>query len=220
MSLGSGSDSIRGFDASITVPSVDWKTAITDGAATFAFIECVSGVNKGPNFGPIWNDPERSISCGAYQRLCSATSGESHAKLFLENFTAAKATLRPDDLPPVIDLENDAETNCRAPAHFYLQALEEWMNVIEKALSRKPIIYTNYDFARFLCLDLTYGNYPLWISHYNAPSPIVPKPWTTYAFWQHTEGAVIQGIPHAVDLDIFKGNAEQLKGLVEKSKLV
>ena len=110
-------------------------------------------------------------------------------------------------MPPVLDIENIPK---RQSMDSLKVGLKRWLNAVEKHFKVKPIIYTgeNYYYS-FLKND--FDDYPFWIANY---SKIIPEIDDNWRFWQFTESAKIDGINHAVDVNIFNGNKSQLKKLL------
>jgi lysozyme len=57
--------------------------------------------------------------------------------------------------------------------------------------------------------------YPLWIAHYGAETPRLPRPWTSYLLWQFTDngnGADWGVASGNIDLNVFNGNFEERYG--------
>ena len=44
-----------------------------------------------------------------------------------------------------------------------------------------------------------FADYPLWIASYQANSPMIPKPWTSYVLWQNSGGTA--KLPNGVNVD-------------------
>ena len=87
--------------------------------------------------------------------------------------------------------------------------LKRWLKVIDKHYKIKPIIYTNERYyTEFLKED--FPNYTFWVANYN---PWVEKIKDDWLFWQFTERAVIKGINHKVDLNIYNGSPKMLQYL-------
>jgi GH25 family lysozyme M1 (1,4-beta-N-acetylmuramidase)/uncharacterized protein YraI len=54
-----------------------------------------------------------------------------------------------------------------------------------------------------------FKQYPLWIANYGTNSPLVPKPWTDWTFWQYTDkgNGKIYGVESGnIDLNYFNGD--------------
>jgi lysozyme len=156
---------------------------------------------------------------GAYHFFWPLAAAEEQA----DRFIATIGAVAPGDLPPVIDIE---EAHLEAdpgndiwktiPPDQRLRMLLTWLNRVESALGRKPIIYSRDSYLDFLLENRVQqlAPYPLWIAHYtNAPQPRIPSTWAKWSFWQYTQKGKIQGIMETVDLDRFNGTTAELKAL-------
>ncbi|MFC3683732.1 glycoside hydrolase family 25 protein [Hydrogenophaga luteola] len=123
------------------------------------------------------------------------------------NFSA-QLRLQPGDLPPVVDIEqlSKGDTQALAPA------LKEFLGLLEQQVGVKPILYSGEHFANeYLSV---FADYPLWLAEYNSSaSPQLPKGWTRWTFWQHSQNGRVSGVPGPVDLNRFNGNTSQLQAL-------
>jgi exopolysaccharide biosynthesis protein/GH25 family lysozyme M1 (1,4-beta-N-acetylmuramidase) len=97
---------------------------------------------------------------------------------------------------------------------YFLQSLKEIMP--DKEIS----IYTAYYYFREKTISVgipsneleLFKQYPLWIANYNTTSPLVPRPWTEWHLWQHTDkgDGSKYGVASAnIDLNYFDGTEEQ-----------
>jgi len=82
-------------------------------------------------------------------------------------------------------------------------------------LGVRPLIYLSPAFAIEILKNApALGQYRLWIAHATtASAPLVPKPWTTWAFWQYSDIGKVPGISEPVDADRFNGSLDDLKSL-------
>lgn len=123
------------------------------------------------------------------------------------NFSA-QLRLQRGDLPPVVDIEqlSKGDTQALAPA------LEEFLGLLEQQVGVKPILYSGEHFANeYLSV---FADYPLWLAEYNSSaSPQLPKGWTRWTFWQHSQNGRVAGVPGTVDLNRFNGGPAQLQAL-------
>ena len=58
----------------------------------------------------------------------------------------------------------------------------------------------------------SFSQYPLWIANYGAPSPLIPKPWKTWDFWQFTDngdGSLYGVESKNIDLNYFNGTRDE-----------
>jgi lysozyme len=140
---------------------------------------------------------------GAYHFYRLSASPRAQAEYFL-----SRAQLAPIDLPLVLDFEEQTTMSQTAVA----AALKTFLDVVEQATRRKPIIYTSaYYWNTFVGNPIWARQYPLWVANYTlSPVPLLPRAWSVWTFWQHTDRGVVPGIPSGVDLNRFPLPLESL----------
>ncbi|MCZ7686176.1 MAG: GH25 family lysozyme [Sandaracinaceae bacterium] len=107
--------------------------------------------------------------------------------------------------PPVVDVEaTDGQSSATIVAR-----LGQWLDRVETATGRTPIIYTGYYFWRDN-VGADFSSYPLWIANYSATCPDVPDPWTRWEFFQTSSTGRVAGIAGDVDTDLFNGDEARL----------
>lgn len=196
-----------GVDVSSYQGEVDWPKLAEQGV-DFAFIKATEGSGHTDRyFAANWeNAVSAGVTAGAYHFFSYDSPGETQA----DNFIAV-VPLTEGMLPPVVDIEyygayltypmGKAET--RAILDPLLTRLEEYYGV-------KPILYVTYEsYLRYIA-GAGYGDYPLWFS-FPVVTPLAP--WT---FWQYSHTARLEGYvgsEEKIDLNVFKGTAEDLAAL-------
>ncbi|WP_018351566.1 glycoside hydrolase family 25 protein [Longispora albida] len=145
----------------------------------------------------------------------AADTGTAQAEHFVATVREAGYTgKRQLDLPPVLDLEWDWKTN-QCPAQISVTDVKAWLDTVERAFGRKPVIYTN----RYFMLDCmggtkALGGYPLQIAHYGqTPPQALPPGWDTWHMWQWTAQSAVPGIQGKVTHSVFHGTAGALREL-------
>ena len=61
-----------------------------------------------------------------------------------------------------------------------------------------------------------FEQYPLWIANYGVASPLIPKPWDTWLFWQYTskgDGPACGVESLNIDMNLFNGTLEEFQTL-------
>jgi lysozyme len=204
-----------GIDVSHHNGAVDW-TAVARAGLVFALVKATEGATFTDHlFGDNWARIKAAgLMRGAYHFFRPAAPVAEQADRFL----ATMGDLGPGDLPPVLDIEEAGvgrdEWADLPPAERVPAALA-WLDRVEQACGRKPIVYTRRGFVRekFGAPGALSG-YPLWVAHYTkAPGPSVPAGWDKWTIWQYTETGAVKGVPGKFDLDRFNGTAEQLAAL-------
>lgn len=200
--------SIHGIDVSSYQGAIYWpgvkQMKADTSSLSFAFIKATEGLNDvDKRFAYNWDEARKAgLVRGAYHYFLATKSGKKQAENFLKN-----VPLLPGDLPPVVDIEKLH----RVPRPLMRKRLQEWLDAVEQATGRKPIIYTFADFYEKE-LGSAFNAYPLWVAHYFQPErPRINRPWS---FWQHSDQGQVSGITMRVDFNVFSGNGEALKQLL------
>lgn len=189
---------ILGIDVSFYQDNVNWQAVAADGVV-FAFAKATEGINiVDDKFASFWAGMRAAgIIRGAYHFFRPAASVQAQVNLFVNTIKK----LEVDDLPPVLDVEVTNGMNIDT----IVNGMQQWLSAVEKALGRRPIIYTSPNFWESQLGDLQqFSNYPLWIAHYGTDNPIIPGAWSTWTFHQYSESGNIKGIAGNVDLNRFE----------------
>ncbi len=133
--------------------------------------------------------------------------------------------LVPGDLGPSLDMEDrDPGHSAAKDPGFWVDFAHRYLDTIESALGRRPIIYTSRSYwQEFTDNSTEFADYPLWVIDVNSTTtPLLPPPWTRWAFWQwHTElnntamPSPFKTSDKGIDLDHFNGSIYQLRGLAD-----
>ncbi len=206
---------IRGLDASSVQGALPIK-ALNDAGCRFLIHKCQQGNDgKDPYF-------ERNVSAaraagwkvGAYHFLYPLPHLDpvTQADGF---YAASDLGAYNGDLPPAIDLEwpdpdaGWANRGCTAEqiSDFARRCAERMTELYR----RRPLVYIYPYFAAKLRAgaDITWlSEYPLWIASY-AVQPLVPHPWSTWAFWQY-DGNGGERMPGGGDADFNRFNGDEV----------
>jgi lysozyme len=192
-----------GFDVSEYQGNIDWEqTYHVDEAfeLSFVFIRATAGSNKKDSrFTENWNGAKaRQLVCGAYHYYRPNENSLDQANNFIN-----QVRLQKGDLPPVLDIEKLPKSQSVARLK---KGLRRWLEIIEAHYNVKPIIYSGERYYTDF-LRKEFSDYPLWIANYNFWRNTLASDWE---FWQFTEKAKIAGIAGNVDLNIFKGDKNEL----------
>jgi lysozyme len=188
---------IRGIDVSRWQGAIDWRAVAGDGIA-FAWIKATDGARGiDKSFAENWSGAlyagEPSIRRGAYH-VMRAGQGREQAEHFLRIYPGG------GELPPVLDLERADDTH---EVPNILEALA-WIEIVAEETGVQPMVYTSPSFA----IEQHLGEHPalakcdLWVAHWGAKTPRVPRPWTTWRAHQTGVGRVA-GIRGAVDVNVM-----------------
>lgn len=199
----------RGIDVSHYQGRVRWDLMPAN-SLQFAFIKATGGTRRvDPEFDNNWHGArEIGVKRGAYHFFYGGDDPVAQA----EHFARTVASLRPDDLPPVIDVEiTDGAT-----PEALVDGVLIWLRTVEGLLGRRPIVYTYHAFADQYLLDPRLAGYPLWIAAYDVAKPVAPTVWRarSWHFWQHTHSGSFDGVDSVVDLNVFNGSLDQLQQFI------
>lgn len=203
-----GADQLRGIDVSHHQGVVDWAAVKADGI-TFAFARVSDGTaTLDTQFAANWAGMKAAgVVRGAYQYFRPYVDVPAQAALMID----AMQDLAPGDLPPVLDVENnDGDQNPAAISG----AVQTWINLVQAATGRRPIIYTGPYFWRDVVGAPDVTPSPLWIADYTYGCPRTPAPWGDgWTFHQDSADGTVAGITGSVDTDWFDGTLAELQAL-------
>lgn len=203
---------IPGIDVSNHQGEIDWNFVGQSGVQ-FALIKATEGGTYQDKFYDrnIRGAKKAEVLAGPYHFF----RPKGPVKLQIENFLKVIGNSALPDLPPVLDLEVPNDWG-----HFTVPArvemICEFLTGVTSALGRKPIVYMSASFSKDVLGEaLVLKEYPLWVAHYTAaPAPWIPKPWTSWSFWQYSDKGTTNGISGSVDLNWFNGNQNELRALI------
>lgn len=199
---------VRGIDVSHHQGVVNWSKVAAENVV-FAFAKATENIGFKDSFFDTNYAAMKSnnILRGAYHFFRPKADAAKQAA----NFLNAVGKLEPGDLPPVIDVE----TNDGKGAAAIIAGVRTWVNAVEQALGRTPIVYTSGSFwnANLAGTD-KFAECPLWVAHYTSkPKPIIPKGFPIYTIWQFSEKGKVSGVSGTCDLNRFNGTLENLRKL-------
>lgn len=199
---------VKGIDVSYYQGTIDWTKAKADGVE-YAFIRASDGLNTPDSkFDLNWRETRaKGILRGAYQYFRPSQDVIAQANLLL----AKIGTPMPDDLPPVIDVESSGGL----PPATVAAKVSQWIDHVEAAIGKRPIIYTGFYFWRDQVGAPDETASPLWHAQYTtAQCPNIAPPWQDWAFWQYTDSGAVDGIAGNVDMNRFNGTRQQLEAML------
>ncbi len=201
---------LAGIDVSEFQGEINWQ-AVADSGITFCILKGTEGVeSRDPFFDRNWQ-AARSVGLirSAYHFFIASKDPIAQAQNFLR---LTQKGWTDTDLPPVLDLEKDYFLN---PSSVIARA-QIWLDTVEKALGRKPIVYTFPNFwENTLGNPPAFSNYPLWIAHYDTDNPIVPGAWKRWTLHQYSEEGAVSGIEGMVDRNHFNGDTDDIQALLK-----
>lgn len=193
----------RGIDVSYYQETINWPKVKASGVE-FAFVRISDGLYfDDPMFASNWASAKSSnVLRGAYQFFRPEQDPREQADVLIDALVGD-----PGELPPVIDVEDEGG---QRPAEI-ARLVKIWLARVRERLGVDAIVYTGPAFWR----DSVGGadvERPLWIAHYTSACPQIPPPWTSWMFWQYTASGRVPGIYGPVDLDVFRGTLDELRG--------
>jgi lysozyme len=204
---------VPGIDVSRWQGVIDWK-AVRAAGIRFAYIKATDSTNGlDPKFAANWDGAKAAgIVRGAYHYFHSTEDAKRQASFF-----AQTVHLEPTDLPPALDLESDFGNLSTAQI---VKAVFTWLTEVEQRMGRKPLVYTRATISDTRLVSTSGAvpewikNYQLWVANYGVKSPLMPKGWDNWLFWQYDNKGTVNGIDGSVDLDWFNGSLSKLGQLV------
>jgi lysozyme len=204
---------LEGVDVSVyDGTTIDWNQVAGAGKA-FAFARVSDGTS---DVDPTFDTNYAAIKAagmirGAYQFFEPAQDPVAQANLLLSKI----GTLRPGDLPPVLDIE---VTGGQLPATIVTN-IQTWISTVQQATGVTPMIYTAAGFWNGSVGSSNFAADPLFAANYGVTCPDLPTGWLTWQFWQYADNGSVPGIGIDVDLDQFNGSMSALTLLAAGSPL-
>jgi lysozyme len=206
---------VPGIDVSYWQSGIDWPKVRATGQR-FVFIKATEGETyTDPTFDDNWNGAKTGgLLRGAYCFFHPNQDAKKQADRFIN---VVKALNDNGELPSIIDLEvTDSISKDKIIARTKL-----WLDEVEQAFGRKPMIYSGVSFLETNFSELGGGppawakDYPFWLGWYPnqytpGMSPLMPNGWFHWTFWQYSEKGSLNGINTKVDMDLFNGTLEEL----------
>ena len=193
-----------GIDVSYYQGTITWASVKASGQK-FAITRVSDGMTFADSkFITNWQAIKaQGLVRGTYQFFRPGQDPLGQANFLLARVAAAGG-FQPNDLPVVMDMETaDGQTPATIQARMHI-----WLNRIEAATGKKPIIYT----ANFMSGNIGTGfsSYVLWVANYGAVCPLMPSGWAQWKIWQYSSTGSVSGISGNVDVNKWNGTLAQL----------
>jgi lysozyme len=204
-----------GIDISAYSGKVDWDKVLANQIhfvlARASFVRLKNGKlseHKDSQFLTYWAAlGEKTVRRGAYQFCRPEYDADKSIALLFSAYTPTKG-----DIVPTLDIEDryaDIKSVSRKDKVKQIRRMVELTT--ERLNGRKPMIYTKKRVWDALGNPAEFSDCPLWVIHYNNDyEPILPKSWSTFAFWQTGENKKMKGIAGDYDPDFFNGTPQDL----------
>jgi GH25 family lysozyme M1 (1,4-beta-N-acetylmuramidase)/LysM repeat protein len=206
---------VPGIDVSHWNAGIDWVKVRATGQR-FMVAKATEGITyMDDTFKANWlGSKTAGLLRGAYHFFRCNVDAKKQADYYIDYVRSVKDD---GEFPPVLDLE----TNDGLTKEKIVPAVKVWLDRVEAAFGRKPIIYSRTNFLQDN-LSLPGGgpppwakDYPLWLAWYpfqftDGMSPSLPRGWGSWTIWQYTDKGRLNGINSGVDLDLFNGSLQDL----------
>jgi len=206
---------VPGIDVSYWNAGIDWPKVRATGQR-FVFAKATEGdFYSDQTFAANWSGAKSAgLLRGAYHFFRCNVDAKKQATRFI-NYV--KSVNDDGELPPVLDLEsNDGQKKDKV-----IERAKVWLDLVEAAFGKKPIIYSGQYFLQDYFSEAGGGppvwakDYPLWLAQYpnnyaEGSQPFLPRGWFKWTFWQYSEKGRVNGINANVDMNLFNGTLEEL----------
>jgi len=210
-------DAVMGIDVSHHNGTINWNN-VPQSQVSFVFCKATQGKN--------YQDEMMHTNMNELKRL-NFMRGVYHFFTFKDVSAADQADnflncgidfSQPGTLPPVLDVEWQQSDSLNQyiidNRNTCIRKLTDWLNAVETATGRTPIIYTNKFFWKdYLGDPAGFANYNLWVASYRNDVPALPGTWNDYTIWQYTESGSTTGITGNTDKNKFNGGINELKAM-------
>jgi len=206
---------VPGIDVSYWNAAIDWSKVRAAGQR-YVFAKATEGdFYTDPTFDDNWRGAKSAeLLRGAYHFFRCNVDPKKQAKKFIDH---VKSMNDMGELPPVLDLE----TNDGHKREKVVSRVTTWMDIVEDAFNRKPIIYSRAYFLQDYFSDAGgrppswARDYPLWLAQYpkvyrEGSQPYLPRGWNDWTFWQYSQAGRVNGVNAKVDMNVFNGPLEEL----------
>ena len=186
---------------------VDWRIAHEQGSLVFGFARaCAGRYYTDSTFAANWDGMKAAgVLRGAYLYFYAEQDAEAQAEKL---FSLSKGE---GELPDVIDVEEDRGLS---PAQLR-ERVKRCLDRYEQLAGRKAIIYTRASFWNPAIGNAGWeSNYPLWVAHYYATTPLLPQGWqgVGWKFWQDSPQENFPGFQDpTADRNYYNGTAAELR---------
>lgn len=206
---------VPGIDVSYWNAGIDWPKVRAAGQR-YVFAKATEGdFYADPTFDDNWRGAKTAgLLRGAYHFFRSNVDPKKQANKFIDYVKSMNDNA---ELPPVLDLEtSDGQTKEKIIAR-----VKTWLDLVEAAFNKKPIIYSGQYFLQDHLSEAGGGppawakDYPLWLAQYpnvyiEGAQPTLPRGWFKWTFWQYSDKGRVNGVNAKVDLNVFNGSLDDL----------
>lgn len=190
--------------------SIDWPTVAK--GERFVVVKASEGTGYTNTYhaDDVAKARANGMVAGSYHYLRYASSGSAQAA---HHLAAIGGKVADGDLPPMLDVE---DTKDPVNAAQRVQIMKDWLDTVEQATGRKPMIYSGaWYWGPYLGTPAGFSDHPLvWAAYTGTTCPQIPDDFPGLAIWQYLGGqGSTNGINAACDQDRFYGSDADLLAL-------
>jgi len=193
---------VWGIDVSHHQGRIRWDQLQGQGLS-FVYMKATEGdYMADPSFLENWQGAARAeLARGAYHFYDLCGRGAPQADQFIRLVPRS-----PGSLPPAIDLEPSPSCAKLPGRKALLRELAAYSRKVRARYGKAPVLYVTYKmYDRYLKGQK--HDYALWVADYKGRPAL--KDGHSWTFWQISNKATLRGIKWAVDVDLFRGSAQQ-----------
>jgi len=203
--------------------AINWAKVAASGVE-FATVKATRGTNTTDDY--LKADLDGAYAAGLavapyhFYTGTSPNTGGTQADRFIAAVrTTGYTGQRAGDLPPIFDFERKDDGTGGCPPYATVADAKAWLDKVEAAFGRKPMIYTQKSFLDG-CMGSTtaFASYPMQLADYrqSITQPPLPAGSTTWVMWQYTDVAIPDGIRAPSTGDVFNGTRADLDRLANR----
>ena len=166
---------------------------------SFIYIKATEGVTiKNRYFSCDYHQARRhNLRVGAYHFFSMSTPALQQVRHFLRY-----SIIKPDDLPPVLDVEPSESQIKKMGEEELMHRIRQFMQIVEIHTGKRPILYVSQGFVNNHMKNAAdiKQKYNVWIARYSQY-----KPDLKLLFWQLCPDGKVEGITGPVDINVFNG---------------
>lgn len=197
--------SVKGVDISYYQGDVDWQV-LADGLS-FVYMKATEGSShQDIRFEEnLAGALETGLAVGAYHFFSFESSGKTQADHYIEVVGSWDGML-----VPAVDVEYYSSYEGSIDVDAIRSELQLLLDELEAYYGCKPVIYTTMTAYRTLIRG-EFTEYPLWIRNIYYQPLFSGRKWV---FWQYSDKGELEGYSgeeRFIDLDVFRGNEQDLE---------